>query len=170
MLIHRLSWHLALRVIFELNMTEKLYEAPCEPCRGTGGLELNGGQSMSNEYFPCEACEGSGTFLMDRTEYLCLFPDKCDCIACVGIEKGHPDDEWCFLHACDITEDGVRSMEESNEPGVCSECKICTVLNDDNTCRECGKAAQPRYRDFHRLVIEFTELAKENPKVLEDED
>jgi len=139
MLIHRFSWHLALRVISELNMTEKLYEAPCEPCRGTGGLELNGGQSMSNEYFPCEACEGSGTFLMDRTEYLCLFPDECDCIACVGIEKGHPDGEWCFLHACDITEDGVREH-------------------------------QPRYRDFHRLVIEFTELAKENPKVLEDED
>lgn len=33
---------------------------PCEACLGTGGLELNGGTSMSNEYFECDVCEGIG--------------------------------------------------------------------------------------------------------------
>jgi len=33
---------------------------PCEACMGTGGLEMNGGLSLSNEYFECEICEGVG--------------------------------------------------------------------------------------------------------------
>ena len=40
-------------------MTEKQM-MPCEACRGTGGFEMNGGQSMSNEYFECELCDGTG--------------------------------------------------------------------------------------------------------------
>ena len=33
---------------------------PCEACLGTGGLELNGGTSMSNDYIECDMCEGTG--------------------------------------------------------------------------------------------------------------
>ena len=33
---------------------------PCEACHGTGGLELNGGTSMSNDYIECGVCEGTG--------------------------------------------------------------------------------------------------------------
>jgi hypothetical protein len=118
---------------------DKLYKAPCEPCRGTGGLELNGGQSMSNEYIECEICEGSGVFLMDRTDYLILFPDECDCFACDGVEMGIEGD-WCFLEGCDVTEDGIREHHGNIRPIRKTE-----------------------------LVIAFKEAVAENPKVLEEE-
>lgn len=38
----------------------------CEDCFGMGGLELNGGMSMSNEYFECPACGGTGETDHDR--------------------------------------------------------------------------------------------------------
>jgi DnaJ-class molecular chaperone len=46
-------------------MTEKQM-MPCEACRGTGGFEMNGGQSMSNEYFECELCDGTGEVVADE--------------------------------------------------------------------------------------------------------
>ena len=39
---------------------EEENSVPCEACMGTGGLEMNGGLSLSNEYFECEICEGVG--------------------------------------------------------------------------------------------------------------
>ena len=67
---------------------------------------MNGGQSMSNEHFECEPCDGTGDFFVDKAEFLCMYPEKCDCLACDKESTSNSD--WCFLEGCSITEDGVR--------------------------------------------------------------
>ena len=55
-----------------MNAIEKL---PCEACRGTGGLELNGGTSMSNDYIECDVCDGTGQNQGRLTELLAAFKE-----------------------------------------------------------------------------------------------
>ena len=48
---------------------------PCEACHGTGGLELNGGNSMSNDYIECDVCKGTGKNQARLSELLAAFKE-----------------------------------------------------------------------------------------------
>ena len=55
-----------IRLLIMSSESEIERDLPCEACLGTGGLEMNGGQSLSNEYIECEVCSGDGIFQEDN--------------------------------------------------------------------------------------------------------